>query len=634
MSSNVCVQTIRILDTTPPSITCPEDVTIECGAPLPTTMATATDDCNTVTITFADSDTTGTCPRVIIRTHTATDLCGNSSQCTQRITLDDNTPPEIVCPADVTLECNIDEIPTTLAMATDDCHDVEVTYVDEIYEQECDNDVFVDGVDQVLTLIVRRHYATDECGNVATCTQHIVIRDDTPPTVVCPPNITIECDEDPNNLDLTGVPTVTDLCDPDPQASILITFPVHTSQCSTVLERIWFATDHCGNGNSSGLCSQFITIVDTEAPMIACPADVTVECGDSTDPENTGALGEDETPRLYGAAFNGPDGLAQLYEINPVTGVATPIGTGIGYERVSGMAVHPETGIIYAAGERPGDGEGEGGGIGGGGDVAVLLIIDPVTGVGTEVAELNGGLGHAFGNQYSDLSFRGSDNTLFAYLEGGDGLGIIDIMNGDLTQLGPTNTGSCCGNGMSFVGNDLYHFSEGPWNTLNQVTGQSTELGSIDFDGLPNFPRVNGADVQPGTGTMFVSLRTNDGLNYFGTIDVSTGEVSVISPMVNGMDALAWGFGSFVTDNCDEAPEITYADNFEPGCGLSGVIIRTWTATDQCGNASDCTQRIYVVDNTAPEISCPADVTIECGDDLPTTLATATEVCDNDVSLT
>jgi hypothetical protein len=87
-------------------------------------------------------------------------------------------------------------------------------------------------------------------------------------------------------------------------------------------------------------------------------------------------------------------------------------------------------------------------------------------------------------------------------------------------------------------------------------------------------------------------------------------------------------------DNCDEEPLVDYADSFVPGCGLSGVIIRTWTATDQCGNSSDCTQRITLEDTTAPEIMCPDPVTIECGDDLPTTLATATDVCDDNVSLT
>ena len=40
------------------------------------------------------------------------------------------------------------------------------------------------------------------------------------------------------------------------------------------------------------------------------------------------------------------------------------------------------------------------------------------------------------------------------------------------------------------------------------------------------------------------------------------------------------------------------------------VITRTWTATDDCGNASTCMQTITVEDMTAPVITCPADATV------------------------
>ena len=32
----------------------------------------------------------------------------------------------------------------------------------------------------------------DDCGNISSCTQHITIDDTTPPTLVCPGNITVE----------------------------------------------------------------------------------------------------------------------------------------------------------------------------------------------------------------------------------------------------------------------------------------------------------------------------------------------------------------------------------------------------------------------------------------------------------
>jgi len=47
-------------------------------------------------------------------------------------------------------------------------------------------------------------------------------------------------------------------------------------------------------------------------------------------------------------------------------------------------------------------------------------------------------------------------------------------------------------------------------------------------------------------------------------------------------------------------------------CGKTYSATRTWTATDACGNRSQCSQRITVVDTTPPTITCPPDVTREC----------------------
>ena len=128
-------------------------------------------------------------------------------------------------------------------------------------------------------------------------------------------------------------------------------------------------------------------------------------------------------PVLYGAAYSGPDGLSTFYSVDATTGAATSIGA-IGFQRVSGMDFHPGSGALYAVGERN-DGS----------NIAVLITINLATGAGTEVAALNGGATHFFGDAYSDISFR-SDGTLYAYLEPSDGLGTIDVGTGALTELG------------------------------------------------------------------------------------------------------------------------------------------------------------------------------------------------------
>ena len=72
------------------------------------------------------------------------------------------------------------------------------------------------------------------------------------------------------------------------------------------------------------------------------------------------------------------------------------------------------------------------------------------------------------------------------------------------------------------------------------------------------------------------------------------------------------------TDNCGEVvitvEEVTTAG----ACAGDYVITRTFTATDDCGNATSATQTITIVDTTAPVLhSVPADYTAECSDEHP-----------------
>ncbi|OIQ30245.1 MAG: hypothetical protein BM564_02400, partial [Bacteroidetes bacterium MedPE-SWsnd-G2] len=65
------------------------------------------------------------------------------------------------------------------------------------------------------------------------------------------------------------------------------------------------------------------------------------------------------------------------------------------------------------------------------------------------------------------------------------------------------------------------------------------------------------------------------------------------------------------------------------------TVVRTWTATDACGNSSTATQTINVEDTTAPEIdTLPEASTIECNETVEFAQATATDNCTADVTLT
>jgi hypothetical protein len=91
-----------------------------------------------------------------------------------------------------------------------------------------------------------------------------------------------------------------------------------------------------------------------------------------------------------------------------------------------------------------------------------------------------------------------------------------------------------------------------------------------------------------------------------------------------------------VTDNCDPGPNIDLIEESDlTGCGGTGTITRTWTATDACGNSSTASQTISVVDTTAPEISeLPEATTIECPASPVFAIPTADDACDDAPTLT
>src|SRR6266850_72807 len=65
-------------------------------------------------------------------------------------------------------------------------------------------------------------------------------------------------------------------------------------------------------------------------------------------------------------------------------------------------------------------------------------------------------------------------------------------------------------------------------------------------------------------------------------------------------------------------------------CGNTGSFVRTWTATDACGNKAQPTQTITIVDTTAPTISDVPDAIVECtGSTAPSATGepTASDTC-------
>ncbi|MEZ4798237.1 MAG: hypothetical protein R2809_00370 [Flavobacteriales bacterium] len=239
-------------DTAPIAEVAPENITVECGSEIPMFIPSWYDNCDEELELFAASSVAyDNCVEIITRTWTATDNCGNSTTLTQVVTIVDTTAPEWeYVPESFTVECS-EELPLPgMAYAWDVCdQDVEVTMVESTEAGNCPNNY----------TIVRTYTATDDCGNSISASQYITVVDTTAPVFgEFQSQLTVECDAPIPYI----APSASDNC-----GEVIITYTdntVESSGCYSLVERVFTATDDCGNQAS---VSQWISIVDNTAPV-------------------------------------------------------------------------------------------------------------------------------------------------------------------------------------------------------------------------------------------------------------------------------------------------------------------------------------------------------------------------------
>ncbi|MFN0016376.1 MAG: T9SS type A sorting domain-containing protein [Saprospiraceae bacterium] len=280
-NSDNCQATVTVVDNTLPTIICPNQVTVTCSVFVPAVNLTAvfaSDNCGVPTKSHVgDMTTNQTCTnrKTVTRTYRATDGSGNSSTCSQVITVFDNVAPVFTSVySNITVQCN--SVPAAGSLTAFD---------------ECDGSVGVVYNGQTSTpgpcpdayTLIRKWTATDACGNTKTFTYRITVVDTQLPNFTSwPGNIFIHCSEIP----AVGTPTATDNCD----AAVAITYNGQTSTPGTcannyILTRRWTAMDNCGNTRS---ISQRITVSDNFAPIFtSVPANATISCTDPIPPVGT-----------------------------------------------------------------------------------------------------------------------------------------------------------------------------------------------------------------------------------------------------------------------------------------------------------------------------------------------------------
>jgi hypothetical protein len=242
--------------TTPPVLTgCPAPtVLVHCPADIPPAVTvTAKDACNTgLTVNFAVTQSNpGGCTNVITRTWTTTDCAGNTSSCTQVVTLHTDGTPSLT-------KGTIGSCYKTLASA-DAAAKAATTGIGSC-TQTLTFTVSDNGQTCPATITVT---GTDPCGNSASVTYTATILTTPPVLSGCPaPTASYEC----YSL-VPQAPTVTakDAC-----GNPLTVTPAETqsnpgSSCHNTITRTWTTTDCAGNVST---CTQVITVNDDIAPSI------------------------------------------------------------------------------------------------------------------------------------------------------------------------------------------------------------------------------------------------------------------------------------------------------------------------------------------------------------------------------
>ncbi|QQX78099.1 MULTISPECIES: HYR domain-containing protein [Aequorivita] len=196
-------------------------------------------------------------------TLTVTDVNGNTSTCTTTVTVEDNVAPVANCAAPFTIQLDANGAASIVVAdiengSTDACG-IASTSID-ITNFSC-----ADVGPNPVTLTV-----TDVNGNTSTCTTTVTVEDNVAPVANCAAPFTIQ-------LDANGVASITvaDIENGSTDACGIAstTIDVTDFDCSDVGPNTVTLTVTDVNGNTS-TCTTIVTVEDSLAPIIACPADI------------------------------------------------------------------------------------------------------------------------------------------------------------------------------------------------------------------------------------------------------------------------------------------------------------------------------------------------------------------------
>ena len=273
-NTSVCSYRISVIDSIPPSITCPANqsafLDLNCTTSLPdfTSIVSSSDNCSG-TVSVLQSPTAGTTINQSgnqLVSFISTDNYGNSNSCSISFNAIDTIAPVISSCINDTIRftdsnCNyiLEDFSSSLTLS-DNCQN---NYI--FSQTPTAGTPLAVGSATLITIS-----AADSSGNSSSCSFLIDVVDNTPPLLICPNNPNVPLNNDcqyiiPNFLNSINL---NDNCDPSPSFTQSVTIGDTLTGLGFQQSIILTTSDSYGNTTS---CSFIVTLTDTASPEIICP---------------------------------------------------------------------------------------------------------------------------------------------------------------------------------------------------------------------------------------------------------------------------------------------------------------------------------------------------------------------------
>ena len=532
---------------------------------------------------------------MVIITHTA-----SGQSCMMMIIVVDKQAPLLNCPDDVTLACTTDLTNYTALLPEDisDCSTTTVSIDDQLISSgNC--------VGQTISQYLRTYTVLDAYNNAAICEQLISLEKADLENVDFPPNLSgptaLSCFPTPDTLPSnTGYPTVNgdDILN-GTFCNLTAGFTdIKVPLCSGAYKilRTWTVIDWCA-GNQTSTSLQVIEVLDTTAPVVIAPANMTV----STGPLSCSASAllppadvTDDCSNNWSVRMQGPNGT-----INSNGGLIS--GLPIGVHRIIFIAT---TDCLLS-----------------GADTMYVTVQDlqppsPVCHQSLAIPVNNEGIANVPAYVFDSGS---SDNCGSVYFK------VKRMSNpAGYTCANPGNPNNLFDDYIQFCCEDINHNNimvvfrvydtppvAGPV-TDTYLQGHFNDcMVQVEVqDKLP--PQI----ICPSNLTISCQFPyTPENLDVFGSIAFSEAtreQICIQDPGAPGNPGVQCiGLDGLATDNCHVAIEETDPIITINMCGV-GTIVRTFVATDDGGLQSSCQQTITVINYNLfdeGDITWPSDLT-------------------------